>query len=95
MGNSPTRDADKKGLLFQQLNKFQRDILHMCGHVVAPVFRVRAIREYARRRAVIAAGFRNEDYPVLEAKHLDNPRLFANREDLISQEQFKPREISG
>ncbi len=36
------------------------------------------------RRSVIAAGFWNEDYPAVEAKHLDNPRLFANREDLIS-----------
>ena len=77
-------DADKKGLLLQRLNGFQRDILHICGQAVAPVFRVRAIREYAMRRAVIAADFWNEDYPAVEAKHLDNPRLFANREDLIS-----------
>ena len=36
------------------------------------------------RRAPIAAGFGDEDYPALEAKHLESPRLFANREDLIS-----------
>ncbi|MGC1888220.1 MAG: class I SAM-dependent methyltransferase [Stellaceae bacterium] len=70
--------------MLQQLNRFQREILHICGQAVAPVFRVRAIREYAMRRAVTAAGFGNEDYPVLEAKHLDDPRLFASREDLIS-----------
>jgi hypothetical protein len=39
------------------------------------------------RRAVIAAGFGDENYPALEAKHLDNPRLFASREDLISSMQ--------
>ena len=77
-------DADKQRLLLGRLNRFKRQILHICGHAVAPVFQVRAIRDYAMRRAVIAAGFGNEDYPALEAKHLDNPRLFANREDLIS-----------
>ena len=35
-------------------------------------------------QAAIAAGFWKDEYPTLEAKHLDNPRLFANREDLIS-----------
>jgi len=66
------------------MNRLQREILHICGRAVAPAFGVRAIREYAMRRAVIAAGFGDENYPALEPKHLDNPRLFANREDLIS-----------
>jgi hypothetical protein len=66
------------------IKQVQREVLHICAQVVAPVFRVRAIRDYAMRRAPIAAGFWDEDYPALEAKHLDNPRLFANREDLIS-----------
>jgi predicted O-methyltransferase YrrM len=33
-------------------------------------------------------GMQAEDYPSLEAKHLDNPRLFASREDLISSLGF-------
>jgi hypothetical protein len=77
-------DLDKKALLFRRFNGVQREILHICGQALAPVFRVRAIRDYAMRRAPIAAGFWDEDYPALEAKHLDSPRLFANREDLIS-----------
>jgi hypothetical protein len=84
MRNGPTIDADKKAPLLQQLTRFQREILQICGQAVAPVFQIRAIREYSMRRAAPAAGFWTEDYPALEAKHLDNPRLFANREDLIS-----------
>jgi Methyltransferase domain len=71
-----------------RMNRLQREILHICGQAVAPVFRVPAIRDYAMRRAVVAAGVWDEDYPALEPKHLDNPRLFANREDLISSMRF-------
>lgn len=70
------------------MNRLQREILHICGQAVAPVFRVPAIRDYAMRRAVVAAGFGDEPYPPLQPKHLDNPTLFANREDLISSMQF-------
>jgi|SRR6516162_3731639 len=86
MRNGPTTDADKKAPLLQQLTRFQREILHICGQAVAPVFQIRAIRKYAMRRAAIAAGFWNEDYPALQAKHLYNPSLFANREDHLCNE---------
>jgi hypothetical protein len=80
--------ADKKGMWRQRFNRFQREILHICGQAVAPVFRVPAIRDYAMRHAVVAAGVWDEDYPALEPKHLDNPQLYANREDLISSMRF-------
>jgi Methyltransferase domain len=83
MRNSPVTDTDKRALLVWQLGRFRRDALHILGQAIAPVFQIDAIRKYAMRRATIAAGFWTEDYPALEPKHLDNPRLFANREDLI------------
>jgi hypothetical protein len=67
-----------------RMNRLRREILHICGRAVAPVFEVRAIREYAMRCAVTAAGFGDEHYPALQPKHLDNPRLFTSREDLVS-----------
>jgi ABC-type transport system substrate-binding protein len=76
-------DVDINTLL-HRLYRLQRAILHAAGQAAAPIFGVRAIREYAMRRAVIAAGFGDEEYPALESKHLDNPRLFASREELIS-----------
>ncbi|HEX3523334.1 MAG TPA: class I SAM-dependent methyltransferase [Stellaceae bacterium] len=66
------------------MNRLRRELLHICGQAVAPIFAIRAFREYAVRRGLIAAGYGDENYPVLESKHFDNPRLFANREDLIS-----------
>ena len=81
-------DIKKKELLLLRLNRLQREILHMCGQAVAPVFRAPAIRDYAMRRAVAAWGLWDDDYPALEPKHLDNPKLFANREDLISSMRF-------
>lgn len=81
MRNGPTT---KQLLLHRQLTRFKRGIIRICGQAAAPVFQTNAIRKYAMRRAAIAAGFWNEDYPTLQSKHLDNPRLFANREDLIS-----------
>jgi hypothetical protein len=65
-------------------NGLQRQVQHICGQAVAPVFQIGAIRKYVMHQAAIAAGFWKDEYPTLEAKHLDNPRLFANREDLIS-----------
>ena len=76
--------AGRKALLLHRFNMVQREILHICGQAVAPVFQIRAFRDYAMRRAPIAAGFGDEDYPALQAKHLESPRLFANREDPIS-----------
>src|SRR5215469_9286465 len=84
MRNDRTTDLEKQAPLVQRLTRFQREIKHICGQAVAPVFQIGAIRKYAMHRAAIAAGFWNDDYPTLEAKHLDNPRLFANRKDLIS-----------
>ena len=84
MRNDRTTDLEKQAPLVQQLTRFKREIKHICGQAVAPVFQIGAIRKYAMHRAAIAAGFWNDDYPTLEAKHLDNTRLFANREDLIS-----------
>ena len=66
------------------MNRLRHEILHICGQAAAPIFAIRALREYAVRRGLIAAGYGDENYPALESKHLDNPRLFANREDLIS-----------
>ena len=84
MRNGPTTHPKKKAQLVQQLTRFRREIKHICGRAVAPVFQIGAIRKYAMHRAADAAGFWSDDYPALEARHLDNPRLFANREDLIS-----------
>jgi hypothetical protein len=68
-----------------------RQIRRLVGRVAAPVFKVEAIREYAMR-TISATTFdiQNyaEDHPALKAKHLDNPRLFANRQDLISAMSF-------
>jgi hypothetical protein len=69
------------------MNRLQRQIVHICGQAMALVFAVRVFREYAMRRAAIAARFGDEYYPTLESKHLDNARLFASREDLISSMQ--------
>jgi len=55
----------------------------MSGSAIAPVFEVEAIRRYVMARAV-PLSIQKQDYPTLEAKHLDNPRLFTNRTDLIS-----------
>jgi Methyltransferase domain len=55
------------------------------GIAAASVFKVDAIREFVIKS--IAANI-SENYPVLEARHLDNPRLFAHREDLISSFRF-------
>jgi hypothetical protein len=55
------------------------------GRIVASPLKVDAIREFAMRRIVAkTASMQADNCLELEAKHLDNPRLFANREDLIS-----------
>jgi hypothetical protein len=52
---------------------------------MAPAFSLEAIRRYAMKRAAPLSI--RTDYPSLEAKHFDNPRLFADREALISSLQ--------
>ena len=62
-------------------------IRHLVGRAVAPVFKVEAIREYAMRTIAATQNY-YENYPALKANHLDNPRMFANRQDLISAMGF-------
>lgn len=50
---------------------------------IASAVRTDAIRRYAMTHAV-PLRTQTEDYPSLEAKYLDNPRIYATREDLIS-----------
>jgi predicted O-methyltransferase YrrM len=54
---------------------------------IASAVRMEAIRHYAMRRTV-PLRMQTENYPTLEAKYLDNPRLHATREDLISSMRF-------
>jgi Methyltransferase domain len=60
---------------------------HVGGMVMAPAFRVAAFRDYAMRRATALTV--QSDYPILEGKHLDNPMLFADREEMIQSMQFE------
>jgi hypothetical protein len=53
----------------------------------APVFKVDAIRHYVLARAV-SENISTQNYPTLEAKHLDNPRLFTDRMLLLSSMRF-------
>jgi hypothetical protein len=65
---------------------FLRKVRRISGIAASPVFKVEAIRRYAISRAV-SESTQISKYPTIEAKHLDNPRLFANRNDLISSMQ--------
>jgi Methyltransferase domain len=47
---------------------------------------LRAIRD--RGSGGVSHKYPNQDYPALEANHVENARLFANREDLISSMGF-------
>jgi hypothetical protein len=65
------------------VNNLLNHIRHLGAMAMAPAFRVEAIRRYVMARAV-PLSIQTGEYPYLEAKHLDNPRLFANRRDLMS-----------
>ena len=55
------------------------------GMAARSLLKVNAIREFV----IHSISYNNsENYPVIEAKHLDNARLFAHREDLISYFSF-------
>jgi hypothetical protein len=68
-----------------------KQIRRLVGRAAAVLFKVEAIRRYAMR-TIAATTFDvqnySENYPALKAKHLDNARLFANRQDLISSMTF-------
>jgi len=55
------------------------------GMAARSLLKVNAIREFVMHSI---ASNNSENYPVLKAKHLDNARLFAHREDLISSFSF-------
>jgi hypothetical protein len=68
-----------------------RQIRRLLGRAAAPIFKIEAIRGYAMHTiAATTFDVRNyaENYPALKAKHLDNAKLFANRQDLISAMSF-------
>jgi hypothetical protein len=65
------------------VNKLLGQIRRVGGMAIAPVFKVDAIRRYALARAV-SESIPTQNYPTLEAKHLDDPRLFTDRMLLLS-----------
>ena len=65
------------------MNKLLGQIRRVGGMAIAPVFKVDAIRHYVLARAV-SENISTQNYPTLEAKHLDNPRLFTDRMLLLS-----------
>jgi hypothetical protein len=62
-------------------------VLKLGAMAMAPAFRIEAIRRYAMHRAV-PLSIQNERYPALEAKHLNDTRLFANRQELIASFKY-------
>jgi hypothetical protein len=66
-------DATKNLL---RVNRLLNPIRRLGGMAIASAVRVAAIRRYAMARAV-PLRIQTENYPTLEAKYLDNPRLYA------------------
>jgi hypothetical protein len=70
-----------------RVNSLLNPIRRLSGMAIASAVRVDAIRRYAMAHAV-PLRIQTANYPTLEAKYLDNPRLYATREDLISSMRF-------
>jgi hypothetical protein len=68
-----------------QMNPLLKQARRLIGMTANPIFRIDAIRRYAMTHAV-PPGVR-DDYPCLEAKHMDSPRLFHNRYEMVSSIQ--------
>jgi len=67
-------------------NTLSRQIRRISEIAVAPAFSVRAIRRLTMALAVSreCTSVQYQNFPPLEEKHLDNPRLYSNRTHLIS-----------